>query len=134
MTNLTDEELADCGLLSELAEPLTDSEQAEAMAHDALVYELSVALMRLDGNEGDPHQLVWCGGPIPEPWGDVWQKYEPQALEVLNAIGEGSARALVKTLEVVKAAKAVAYSNGFDAALPDKKEALVSALRALSAS
>jgi hypothetical protein len=70
-------------------------EQAEAMAHDALVYELSVVLMRLDGNDGDPHQLVWCGGPVPEPWGDVWQKYEPQAEEVINAIGEGSAQAMV---------------------------------------
>lgn len=76
-------------------EPLTDSEQAEAMAHDALVYELSVVLMRLDGNDGDPHQLVWCGGPTPEPWGDVWQKYEEQAEAVINAIGKGSAQAMV---------------------------------------
>ena len=84
-------------LNDDLAPPDAD-EQAEAMAHDALVYELSVVLMRLDGNEGDPHQLVWCGGPVPEPWGDVWQKYEPQAQEVLNAIGEGSAQALVAAL------------------------------------
>jgi hypothetical protein len=79
-------------------EPLTDSEQAEIMSYEALVFDLSVVLMRLDGNEGDPHQLVWCGGPIPEPWGDVWQKYEPQALSVLDAIGEGSARAMVEAL------------------------------------
>jgi len=78
--------------------PADADEQAEAMAHDALVYELSVLLMRLDGNDGDPHQLVWCGGPIPEPWGDVWQKYEPQALSVVDAIGEASARAMVDAL------------------------------------
>lgn len=79
-------------------EPLPNSEQAEAMAHDALIYELSVALMRLDGNDGDPHQLLWSGGTVPEPWGDAWQRYEPQAEAVLNAIGEGSARALVDAL------------------------------------
>jgi hypothetical protein len=76
--------------------PADADEQEEAMAHDALMYELSVVLMRLDGNDGDPHQLVWCGGPVPEPWGDAWQKYEEQAEAVINAIGEGSARALVE--------------------------------------
>ena len=79
-------------------EPLTDEERAEAESHEGLVYELAVVLMRLDGNEGDPHRLVWCGGPIPEPWGDVWQKYEPQALSVLDAIGEASSRALVAAM------------------------------------
>jgi hypothetical protein len=75
--------------------PADGGEQAEAMAHDALVYELSVVLMRLDGNDGDPHHLIWCGGPTPEPWGDAWQKYEEQAEAVINAIGEGSAQAMV---------------------------------------
>jgi hypothetical protein len=83
------------GVEPEAPEPLTDDERAEAMAHDTLVYELSVVLMRLDGNDGDPHQLVWCGGPTPEPWGDAWQKYEEQAEAVINDIGEGSAQAMV---------------------------------------
>jgi hypothetical protein len=73
-----------------------NGEQEEALSHDALIYELSVALMRLDGNDGDPHQLLWCGGAVLEPWGDAWQRYEEQAETVLNAIGEGSARALVE--------------------------------------
>jgi hypothetical protein len=85
----------------EVMQPPDADEMEEAMSRDALIYELSVELMRLDGNEGDPHQLVWCGGPTPEPWGDVWHKYEPQAETVLNAIGEGSAHELVK---VVRAA------------------------------
>jgi hypothetical protein len=81
----------------DLSPPDAD-EQEEAMAHDALVYQLSVALMRLDGNDGDPHELLWTGGAVPEPWGDAWQRYEEQAETVLNAIGEGSARALVTAL------------------------------------
>lgn len=88
-------------LNDDLSSPDAD-EQAEAMAHDALVYELAVVLMRLDGNDGDPHQLVWEGGPIPEPWGDVWQKYEPQANDVLAAMGEGSAQALVEKLRATQ--------------------------------
>jgi hypothetical protein len=80
-------------------------ELSEIMSEEALVYDLSVVLMRLDGNDGDPHQLVWCGGPVPEPWGDVWQKYEPQAQAVLNAIGEGSARAMVEALSASSAQK-----------------------------
>lgn len=77
---------------------MEEADLEEIMSEEALIYELSVVLMRLDGNEGDPHQLVWCGGAIPEPWGDVWQKYEPQAKGVLNAIGEFSARAMVDAL------------------------------------
>lgn len=82
--------------------PTDSDEQAEAMAHDALIYKLSVALMRLDGNEGDPHQLIWCSGPTPEPWGDAWQKYEEQAQSVLNAIGEGSAQALIVHVDAAR--------------------------------
>jgi len=76
-------------------EPLTDEERAEVESYEALVCQLAIVLMRLDGNDGDPHRTVWSVGTIPEPWGDAWQKYEPQALSVLDAIGEGSARALV---------------------------------------
>jgi len=77
---------------------LTDEEREEAMSSEALIYELSVVLMRLDGNDGDPHQLLWTGGTVPEPWGDAWQRYEEQARDVVNAIGEGSARAMVAAL------------------------------------
>lgn len=38
---------------------------------------------------------------------------------------------VLRMLEVVKAARAVAYSNGFDAALPEKKDALRAALEAM---
>ena len=80
---------------------LTQEEQDALQSYEAMVYHLSVLLMRLDGNDGDPHQLIWCGGPIPEPWGDAWEKYEPQALSVIDTIGEGSARAMVEALHKV---------------------------------
>lgn len=79
-------------------DPLTEEERAEAEAHGVMMYRLSVLLMRLDGNDGDPHHLIWCGGAVPEPWGDAWQKYEPQAEAVVEAIGEASARAMVDAL------------------------------------
>ena len=79
-------------------EPLTLEEEASMMAYEGMVYTLSVLLMRLDGNDGDPHHLLWSGGTVPEPWGDAWQRYEPQALSVIDAIGEGSARAMVEAL------------------------------------
>lgn len=88
------------------------ADQEEAMARDALVYELSVALMRLDGNYGDPHHLLWTGGTVPEPWGDAWQRYEPQAQTVLDAIGEFSARALVVAIPKEDAWVAQVVSSG----------------------
>jgi hypothetical protein len=72
-----------------------DEHAAEAMTDEAYVYELSVMLMRLDGNHGDPHQLLWCGGTIPEPWGDAWQRYEDQARKLLDVLGENMAWALL---------------------------------------
>jgi hypothetical protein len=31
-------------------------------------------------------ELVWEGGPIPEPWGDRWLKYEDQAKEMIAMV------------------------------------------------
>ena len=31
-------------------------------------------------------ELVWEGGPIPEPWGDRWLKYEDQAKEMIALV------------------------------------------------
>jgi len=83
-------------------EPLIDEERAAMEAYEGMVCKLAALLMRLDGNQGDPHALLWTGGPIPEPWGDAWQKYEPQALSVIDAIGEASAHALVAALSTLQ--------------------------------
>ena len=31
-------------------------------------------------------ELIWEGGPIPEPWGDRWMKYEDQAKEMIAMV------------------------------------------------
>ena len=32
------------------------------------------------------NELIWEGGPIPEPWGDRWLKYEDQAKEMIAMV------------------------------------------------
>lgn len=107
-----------------------DADLEEAHARDGLIYELSVALMRLDGNDGDPHQLLWEGGPIPEPWGDAWQRYESDAERVLDTIGEGSARALVDLRSTLTNVQRVLEAAGHDAKGDD---AACKALRLIAA-
>lgn len=80
---------------SGMAESLSEEEREEWLTTEGYVYELSVMLMRLDGNDGDPHQLLWCSGTIPEPWGDAWQRYEDQARKLLDVLGENMAWALL---------------------------------------
>ncbi len=47
---------------------------------------LAMALAREDHD--DIHQLIWEGGPIPEPWGEVWQKYEDDARRMIALVRE----------------------------------------------
>lgn len=47
------------------------------------VFAVAFALAEADGVD-DPHHLIYEGGPIPEPWGEVWQRYEPQATHLLE--------------------------------------------------
>lgn len=89
---------------------LTDEERAEAESEEALIYHLSVALMRLDGDDGDPHHLLMCGGVIPEPWGDAWQRYEDQARKVL--VGAREARTMYELPGVPIRVEGLVPSNG----------------------
>lgn len=52
---------------------------------EQLAYALAI-------DEGaDPHHLIWEGNP-PEPWGEVWQRYIPQARRLLECMrGNGAA-------------------------------------------
>lgn len=34
----------------------------------------------------DIHRLIWEGGPVPEPWGEVWQKYEGDAKRMIDLV------------------------------------------------
>ena len=49
-----------------------------------LIDEVAFYLCELEHD--DPHQMVYEGGAIPEPWGEVWQKFTPDANELLKWI------------------------------------------------
>jgi hypothetical protein len=55
---------------------------SEGVDEDA-VTRLAFYLAEKDGHD-DPHALIWEGSP-PEPWGEVWNRYEPEARELLAA-------------------------------------------------
>jgi hypothetical protein len=48
-----------------------------------LVDALAMELAEADGHEGDDkHRLIWSGGAVPEPEGEVWQRYTSQASRI----------------------------------------------------
>ena len=32
------------------------------------------------------NELIWEGGPVPQPWGDRWMKYEPEAKRMIDLV------------------------------------------------
>ncbi len=50
---------------------------------EAMVFRMACFLAKQDGCD-DVHHLIWEGSP-PEPWGEVWNKYEDTAREALKA-------------------------------------------------
>lgn len=66
---------------------MTPEEIAEYEAHEKAVYDVALWLMAREGeDEGDPHELLYSGGPIPEPWGERWQRWEDAAREVVALV------------------------------------------------
>lgn len=55
-----------------------------ASVRSHLTDALAFLLCEKDGND-DPHHLIWEGGAVPEPWGEVWQKYLPDAESLAEA-------------------------------------------------
>lgn len=54
---------------------------AVAISQDSI----ELLAMELASEEHDDiHQLIWEGGAVPEPWGEVWQKYEGDAKRILQ--------------------------------------------------
>jgi hypothetical protein len=47
-----------------------------------------LACWMAEKDDCDPHHLIWEGGPTPEPWGEVWQRYEPVAREAIARLNE----------------------------------------------
>lgn len=52
---------------------------------EGIVCVLASHLAKCDGHD-DPDHLIWDGGPTPEPWGEVWCKYEEPAKEILRLV------------------------------------------------
>ncbi len=50
---------------------------------DEMVFRMAMWMALHDGND-DPHYLIWEGIP-PQPWGEVWNKYEDDARAALTA-------------------------------------------------
>ena len=47
---------------------------------------VAVALCERDGE--DPFYLIWEGGTVPEPWGEVWQRREREAEDLIKLVTE----------------------------------------------
>lgn len=59
------------------------TEQQPAAVDDGAVFRLAVWMAKNEGHD-DPHHLIWEGSP-PEPWGEVWNRYEDDARAALTA-------------------------------------------------
>jgi len=52
---------------------------------------LAWALCAEEHGEEACTQLIWSGGPIPEPWGDRWMKYEDEAKRMIALVQKHTA-------------------------------------------
>ena len=69
------------GAIQELRRLDAENQQLKKQAFSVrshLVDSLAFSLCEKDGND-DPHHLIWDGQPENGPWGEVWQKYLPDA-------------------------------------------------------
>lgn len=90
------------GFIVHVVEPFTNSEHSQdserphepapveaSGSHfaddEGIVCVLASHLAKSDGHD-DPNHLIWEGGPIPEPWGEVWCRYEEPAKEILRLV------------------------------------------------
>ena len=48
--------------------------------------QLAWNLCAEEGGEESCTELLWDGGPIPEPWGDRWLKYEGEAKRMISLV------------------------------------------------
>lgn len=64
-------------LSANAVEPWTGGEEWEALAWHLCAEE---------NGEDACGELLWEGGPIPEPWGDRWMKYESDAKRMIELV------------------------------------------------
>ncbi len=63
--------------------PCPECAQQPAAVDEVMVFRLAVWMAKNEGHD-DPHHLIWEGSP-PEPWGEVWNRYEDDARAALTA-------------------------------------------------
>ena len=70
-------EVGSASLSANAGEPWTGGEEWEALAWHLCAEE---------NGEDACGELLWEGGPIPEPWGDRWMKYESDAKRMIELV------------------------------------------------
>jgi len=72
--------------IDSIAQRCAAAEQFRSGARSYLVDALAMELAEADGYEGDEkHRLIWSGGAVPEPEGEVWQRYQGKAAALADA-------------------------------------------------
>jgi hypothetical protein len=56
----------------------------EFLAEQKAIYDIACFLCERDGHE-NPHEMIY-EGPLKEPWGELWQKYEEEEAKTLYQI------------------------------------------------
>lgn len=85
--------LAHCGdaaaALREYAESL-EREPVASGKWEGAEYWMPLAweLCAEEGGEESCNELLWCGGPIKEPWGDRWLQYEDEAKRLIALVSK----------------------------------------------
>jgi hypothetical protein len=62
------------------AQPVPDGWKGEEW--ESLAWHLCAE----ENGEEACNELIWEGGPIPQPWGDRWMKYEPEAKRMIELV------------------------------------------------
>lgn len=60
-------------------------DKQESVEYNGEGWEL-LAMALAEEDHDDIHELIYDGGPIPEPWGEVWQKYEGDAKRMIELV------------------------------------------------
>jgi hypothetical protein len=79
--------LAVRNLLMECRDALAQPEQEPVAWEGGEGWEsLAWELCADENGEDSCNELIWEGGPIPEPWGDRWMKYEEEAKRLIALV------------------------------------------------
>ena len=83
---------------SHRAQPAAPADAAPSVAPEPVAWEggegwesLAWELCADENGEDACNELIWEGGPIPEPWGDRWMKYEGEAKRLIALVHKHAA-------------------------------------------